>query len=406
MKTPAHKVLAFQAVCCFAAAAFAGESSDPLARLRSLEKIQDATTIEAECRALLNAALTPEQRAAVYKALCGATQGDKRIEVLQSLPAEFPEQEGLSLFVTGIRDSEAYRSLDYYKLMLARYGDKVTAELVDRAARPLLNERRDWIGGAEAVVTAALERFPGDSRLLDILADTYRRSRRGKESLDLQRQALANAKTPELRKAMYEGLARNLRLQRMDAEALQVSYDIIREWPDHDWARQALDSLALARLRGEGMEPARKVYQWYIETFPQGKWVEHCHLSLPLLYQLDGQYDQAAEELGRIRALVGARAQRDIDHDLKGLPSLEGQVLDPAGEQVAGATVTLARRSPIREEGDRHILARTKSDAKGRYAFRNLAYHTQYEFLAATKPDDPTTCLSTTFGPKEFPLEF
>ena len=301
MKSSVHRVFALPLVWCLAAACLAGEPADPLARLRSLEKIHDAAAIETECRTLLKAALTPEQRVAVHKAIFGATERDKRIAALEALPADFPEKEGLELFVAGIRDSEAYRSLDYYKLMVARYGDKVTAEIVDRAARPLLNERRDWIGGAEEVVKAALERFPGDSRLLDILADVYRRSRRGKESLELQRQAVQNAKTPEIKKTMYERLAHNLRMQRMDAESLQIPYDIVREWPDHDWARQALDDLALHRLRNAGIEAARKVYQSYLETYPQGKWVQHCQLSLPLLYQLDGQYDRAAEEITRIR---------------------------------------------------------------------------------------------------------
>ncbi|MBM4038668.1 MAG: hypothetical protein FJ290_09150 [Planctomycetes bacterium] len=399
MKALARPLLALCLGWCFA-----GEGADPLARLRSLEKIRDAAAIEAECRSLLKSPLGPDQRAAVYKALFGATTGDKRIAALKELPPDFPEKEGIELFVAGIRDSEAYRSLDYYKLMLVRYGDKVTAEVVDRAARPLLNERRDWIEGAEAVVKAALERFPGDPRLLDILADAYRRSRRGKESLDLQRQAIQNATTPELKKAMYERLARNLRLQRMDAEALQVPLDIVREWPDSDWARDALGGLALARLRSDGIEPARKVYLWYVETYPKGKWVEHCHLSLLGLYQLDGQYDAAAEEMKRIRPLVSPRAQANLDRDLAGMPSIAGQVLDERGRPVPNATVALARLSPIREE--KHlILARTKSDGEGRYAFRSLPYHVQYEFLAATKPDDPPTCLSTTFGPKTFPLE-
>ncbi|MCY3024340.1 MAG: carboxypeptidase-like regulatory domain-containing protein, partial [Planctomycetota bacterium] len=419
MKIPRFRVLALRVVWCLAAASLAcaapgtaGEAADRaepaqarLARLHSLEKIHDATAVEAECRALLKAELTPEERVAVYKALVGATEGDKRIAALEALPADFPEKEGLDLFVTAIRDSQAYRSLDYYKLMAARYGDKVTAEVVDRAARPLLNERRDWIGGAEEVVKAALERFPRDSRLLDILADVYRRSRRGKESLDLQRQAVQNAKTPEIKKAMYDRLAYNLRLQRMDAEALQVPYDIVREWPDHDWACQALDALALRQLRSAGIEAARKVYQWYLETYPKGKWAEQCQLSLPMLHQLDGQYDLAAAEMTRIRALVGERTQRNIDRNLKGMPSLEGQVLDKGGQPIAGATLTLARPSPFRDQGDHLIMARTKSDAQGRFVFRNLPYHTHYEFLAATRPDDPVTCLSTTFGPKDFPLE-
>ncbi len=353
MRTFARLLFAFWLGCCFA-----GEEADPLARLRSLEGIRDAAAVEAECRSLLKSPLGPDQRTAVYKALFGATTGDKRIEALKDLPGDFPEKEGIELFVAGIRDSEAYRSLDYYRLMLARYGEKVTAEVVDRAARPLLNERRDWIGGAEEVVKAALERFPGDTRLLDILADAYRRSRRGKESLGLQRQAVLNATAPELKKAMYERLARNLRLQRMDAEALQVPLDIVREWPDSDWARDALGGLALARLRGDGIEAARKVYLWYIEAYPKGKWAEHCHLSLPAVCQLDGQYDAAAEEMKRIRPLVSPRAQANLDRDLDGMPSIAGQVLDERGRPVANATVALARLSPIREDATRSASTR------------------------------------------------
>ena len=388
-----------------ATVAAAAEAADPLERLRSLEKIRDAAAIEAECRGLLKAGLSAEQRVHVYTALFSATEGDKRIEVLKSLPADFPEKEGVELFIAGMRDSAAYRSLDYYTLMLGRYGGKVTVDMVDRGARPLLNERRDWESGAEAIVDAALKRFPGEPKLLDILADAYCRTRRRTESLVLQRKAIENARTPELKRAMYGRLARNLHIQGKEDEVLQVSYDIIREWPDHDWAREALGGLALRSLRADGPERAAKVYQWYIATYPEGKWAEHCLLSMPGLYQLDGQYDRAVEEMQRIRPLLGERQQALMDRDQKAMPSVEGRVLDERGKPIAGAAVALARRSPLREEDGYLIVAKTRSDDQGRYEFRNLVSHTTYEFVAATKPDDPVTGLSTTYGPKGFVLE-
>ena len=393
-------------VCCGLVAPYAraGEA-DALGRLHSLQKIRDAAAVAKECRALLATRLGPGQVVEVVGALVHATSGDGRIEVLRKLPANFPEAAGLDLFVFAIRDSKAHRSLDLYRLMLGRYGEKVTADRVDEAARPLLNERRNWLRGAEEVAEAALERFPDNGKLLDILAEVYRRTRRGDQSLALQRKAVEKASSPEVKKLMYDRLARNLRLQGKEAEALEVRYEVVREWPDRDWARQALDGLAAKRLRSRGTDEAAKVYAWYIATYPKGKWVEHCHTRVPGLYQLDGQYDAAAAQMRRIRPLVGERAQWLIDRDLKGMPSVAGRVVDEAGAPVGGATVALARRSPLREERGRLIVARTRCDKEGRFELRNLPWHTRYEFLAATKPDEPPTGLSTTFGPKGFVLE-
>jgi tetratricopeptide (TPR) repeat protein len=395
---------ALAATLTLIAVALCGEGQEPLARLRSLQKINDAAAIEAECRALLKTPLAPDQVVAVHTALVRAVTGDARLEALKALPKDFPEKEGLELHVFGVADSAACRSLDYYKAMVERYGEKVTAEVVDKAARPLLNPRRDWLEGAEAVVAEALKRFPGDSRLLDILADVCLRTRRQKESVEFLRQAIASARTPEIKKEMYGRLARNLAMQGKDEEARQASREIIREWPDSDWARETLDALALAYLRAEGPERGAKVYQSYVETYTHGKWLVHCLTSTPGLYQLDGQYDRAVEETKRFLPLVNERLRAETERNLKAMPSVEGQVLDEKGRPVANATVTLARRSPIRDE-DHLIVSRTKADAAGRYAFRNLAWHTAYEFLAATKPDDPPTGLSTVFGPTRFDLE-
>ncbi len=334
-------------VCVFAAASLGGDGADPLARLRSLQKINDAAAIEAECRALLKSPLAPEQAVAVHTALVRAVTGDARIEALKALPKDFPEKEGLELCIFGIADSAAYRSLDLYKLMAERYGDKVTVEVVCKAARPLLNPRRDWLVGAEAVANEALKRFPGDSRLLDILAEVCLRTRRQKESVELLRQAIANAKTPEVKKEMHERLARNLAMQGHDEAARQARREIVREWPDSDWAKQTLDALALAYLRAEGPERGAKVYAWYVETWPKGKWVEHCHASTPGLYALDGQYDRAAEETRRSLPLLSERLRGLTERDLKAMPSVQGQVLDAKGRPVAGATVTLARQSRV-----------------------------------------------------------
>jgi len=68
------------------------------------------------------------------------------------------------------------------------------------------------------------------------------------------------------------------------------------------------------------------------------------------------------------------------------------------------ATVTLARRSPIRGE-DLLILATTKTDAAGRCAFRTFPTTRSNEFLAATRPDQPATGLSTAFGPQGVAIE-
>jgi hypothetical protein len=247
-----------------------------IARLQGLQRIEDWPAAEKEARALLKNPLTPPQRVSVWKALFDATEGDSRLALLQELPGDFPEEEGLKLHVRAIQDSRAYRSLDFYRLLAARYPKRLAADLVDEAARPLLNERRDWVAGAEAVAKAGLERFPASSKLLDILADVYRRTLREKESLELQRQAVANAPTPDLKKQMLEQLIRN-----------------------------------------------------YVQAYPKGKWVEHCCLRRPFLYQLDGKYGQAAEETRRSLPSVGERTRENLKRDLAGLPTIEGRVLDP-----------------------------------------------------------------------------
>ena len=394
----------FLALSAMFSLAGAAGTDDALGRLKALQQISDWPAVEKECRELLKGQLAPDQRLAVHKALFQATKGDARLAVLQSLPADFPEKEGVKLFVEAIRDSEAYRSLDVYKALLTRYPNQVTADLVDSAARPLLNPRRDWLGGAEEVAKAALEKFLGNSKLLDILAEVYLRTLREKESLELQRQAVANATTPELKKQMYDRLARNLELQGRTDEALKVPYDIVREWPDLDLAREAMDGLALRLLRSQGLAKGLEVYDWYLQTYPKGKWGEHCRLQKPFLHQLDGQYDRAAEEMRKVLPLMDERRRRETERELDRLPSVDGCVLDRAGRPIAGATVSLARRSPVRGE-DHLILSRAKTDAAGRYEFRNLPFHVTYEFLAATKPDHPVTGLSTTFGPEDFPLE-
>ena len=396
--------LIFALTLLAAAASWAGESGDPLGRLKALQQAADWPAVERECRELLKGTLAADRKAAVYKAFFQATKGDGRLAVLQSLPADFPEEEGVKLFVEAIRDSEAYRSADFYKALLARYPGRVTADLVDSAARPLLNTRRDWVAGAEEVARGALEKFPGHSKLLDILADVYLRTLREKESLELQRQAVANAATPDVKKQMYERLASNLERQGKAEGALRVPYDIVREWPDHDWARETMDGLAVRQLRAQGVDKGLEVYGWYLQNYPKGNWGEHCRLQTPFLYQLDGQYARAAEETRKLLPRLDDRRRKEAERDLERAPRLDGLVLDPAGRPIAGATVTLARNSPIR--GERHlILSRARTDEKGRYEFRNLPFHVTYEFLAATKPKNPVTGLSTTFGPKDFPLE-
>jgi len=391
------------ALCALALAAGSARASDRLARLESLERIQDWPAVERECRTLLATPLAADERIAVYKALVAATQGDARIEVLKTLPADFPDEEGVKLLVRAIRESEAYRSLDYYNLLAKRYPARLTADLVDEAARPLLNARRDWVGGAEEVVTAALTRFPNNPKLLDILAEVMRRTLRETQSLEVQRQAIANAATPELKKQMYDRLVRNLRLQKMVDEARQTQREIIRLWPDHEWARDTMDELALDCLRTQGTHEAIKVYARYAESFPKGTWTQRCYTQMPLMHQLAGQYDEAATTMQRILTQVDEKTRAGIRRQIDKLASVEGTVVDRAGRPIPEATVTLARPSPVRGE-TLLILAKTKADAAGRYAFRHLPSRTRYEFLAATRPDVPTTCLSTTFGPRDFSL--